>query len=314
MNRNTVEEYIWKIYEMKSISGAAKALGISQPALSAFLKKHEAELGTVLFDRSKQPLEPTESGKAYLSYIKKHGLMLKELDQTIADIEDLKSGHLTVGGATFFNVAYLPVVIERFSEKYPGINLEIVDGKVPDIMFKADRGEIDLFISPDANEGDGFIYEEFLTENIYLAVPPQWEVNEKIGKSGPGGIDIIDENDFKELCENRFIVLKDDQEIGRKMRELFAKFQVMPKKILTAEQTMTTLALTLRGVGVSLITESSIKNTKFKLEPKLYMPDEEICRRKMYIARVGDRYMSRPAKEFIKILKEEYYEMSLLRK
>ena len=59
-------KYIKAIAEMRSISAAAESLGISQPALSSHLKKLEGEVGAVLFDRSRQPLELTEAGKAYL--------------------------------------------------------------------------------------------------------------------------------------------------------------------------------------------------------------------------------------------------------
>ena len=63
MEKKTVN-YIKTIAEMRSISAAAESLGISQPALSAHLKKTEAEVGAVLFDRSRQPLELTEAGQA----------------------------------------------------------------------------------------------------------------------------------------------------------------------------------------------------------------------------------------------------------
>lgn len=313
MKRNSGGEYIRTIAEMKSISAAAEALGISQPALSSYLKKQEQDLGTVLFDRSRQPLEPTDSGRVYLAYLEKQRLMNREMRQEISDIDNLKSGHLTVGGATFFNVAYLPVAVERFTREYPGVDLEIVDGKIPEITMKAQQGKVDLFITPIAGEDDRFEYEEFVNEKIYLAVPSQWDISRRIGGERPGGIRTLDRDGFKELCEYTFIVLKDDQHIGRKMKELFEKFEAEPVKRVTAEQTMTTLALTLKGVGVSLITESSIRNFGIKELPVLFLPDEEICRRPMFIARAAGRYLSGPAREFMRILREEYsYEMPIL--
>ncbi|MDD6190781.1 MAG: LysR family transcriptional regulator [Firmicutes bacterium] len=306
MKNNGGEEYIRIIAEMKSISAAAEVIGITQPALSAFLKKQEKELNTVLFDRSKVPLELTESGKAYLNYIEKHRLMLRQLKQEISDIDKLKTGHLAIGGATFFNIAYLPVVIERYQREYPGIDIEIVDGKIPEITAKAQQGELDLFITPIAGEDSRFQYEKFISEDIYLAVPSEWDVNDKIGQPYSDGIKYVTESDFRELCRYTFIVLKEDQHIGKIMRELFSRYDAYPEKTVIAEQTMTTLALTIKGVGISMITESSIRNCGLADLPELYMADESLCRRDMYIAHAGDRYLSRPAEEFIRILKEEY--------
>ena len=102
---------------MRSISAAAESLGISQPALSSHLKKVESEIGTVLFDRSRQPLELTEAGRAYLEYLDRALSLEKEMEQTISDIEGLETGSITVGGAAFFNVAYLPKAVGIFARK-----------------------------------------------------------------------------------------------------------------------------------------------------------------------------------------------------
>ncbi|MBR0127605.1 MAG: LysR family transcriptional regulator, partial [Firmicutes bacterium] len=127
-------DYIKAIAQVHSVSLAAERLGISQPALSAHLRKKEKELGVKLFDRRKQPLELTEAGKAYLEYAEKAASLEDEMHQRLSDIESLQTGHLTIGGASFFNNAYLPQAIVAFQKKYPGIELEIIDGKVPEIV------------------------------------------------------------------------------------------------------------------------------------------------------------------------------------
>ena len=69
MKNDASSQYIRIIAETHSISAAAAKLGISQPALSAYLKKLEVRLGVALFDRSVLPIRITEAGKAYLDYI-----------------------------------------------------------------------------------------------------------------------------------------------------------------------------------------------------------------------------------------------------
>lgn len=67
---------------------------------------------------------------------------------------------------------------------------------------------------------------------------------------------------------------------------------------------MTTLALTQSGVGVSLITESSLRNCNLTKLPALYLADPDICQRRMYIAYPRNKYLSQASKELIRILKE----------
>ena len=58
--------YIYKIYKEGSFSKAAKDLYISQPSLSATLKKVEQKIGMPLFERSTNPIQLTECGKQYI--------------------------------------------------------------------------------------------------------------------------------------------------------------------------------------------------------------------------------------------------------
>ena len=317
--RNETSNYIKKIAQAKSISVAADQLGISQPALSSYLKKVEGELGVVLFDRSRQPLELTEAGRVYLDYLDEVVVRQKELMKNLSDINDLKTGSLTVGGASFFNVAYLPKAIAAFASENPGIDIEIVDDRVPRLEAMAQKGLLDLFITPINDEPERFVYEELLEEDVFLAVPETWEVNRQLeGKAI--SIEELPESEaaakshrkakpltreeFACLCRETFVVLKPDQDIGRKMQALLNSCGCTPERFITAEQTMTTLALTLRGVGVSLITESSIRNCGFAGLPKLYMADPDICRRKMYIAYPRNKYLSKAARRFAEVLKE----------
>lgn len=317
MEKRNTQNYIKKIAETGSISAAAEQLGISQPALSAYLKKVESELNVVLFDRNRQPLVPTEAGAVYMEYLEKTGVLNKELAQNLADLERLNTGEVTVGGASFFNIAYLPAAVAKFASDYPGVNIEIIDGKVPELVTTAQKGNLDLFITPAADEPDRFCYEELLEEKVFLAVPEDWEINKTLkakeidetevlsgSRKSAENVQPLDKNDFSELCRNTFIVLKQDQDLGRRMESLFDKFGCRPVRTITAEQTMTTLKLTQNGVGVSMITESSIRNCGLAKLPKLYMLDPAICTRKMYIAYPRNRYMSRAAKKFITALKE----------
>ena len=67
---------------------------------------------------------------------------------------------------------------------------------------------------------------------------------------------------------------------------------------------MTTLALSVSGVGISLISQRSILNSRLPEDPMLYLADEEICKRKLYIAYPKNKYLSKAASIFIDLLKE----------
>ena len=70
-------EYFAAIVEAGSLTRAAEQLYISQPSLSQYVKRLEANLGVELFDRSTSPLRLTYTGERYYQYV----LQLMKLDE-----------------------------------------------------------------------------------------------------------------------------------------------------------------------------------------------------------------------------------------
>ena len=302
MEKLSTNEYFIAIINAGSISAAAEELGISQPALSAYLKRLEASVGATLLNRSTNPISLTDAGKAFANYLENTKMLERKLAQEIDDLENLKKGKIVVGGAVFFNVSYLPAAIAEFNQLYPGIDIEIVDGQIPEITADALAGKIDIFTTPIKGQDDDFCYEEMFNEKLFLCTPPKWEVNHKLPKPKSDGYAVLDAKDFDLLKDCTFITLHEDQDIGRKMQALFHKHNFTPKHTVIGGQTLTTLDLTLSGVGISMISESTLYNYKLKEKPYIYLIDPEICSRSMYIAYPKNQYVSLATREFIKIL------------
>jgi DNA-binding transcriptional LysR family regulator len=64
-------EYVYEVNKEKSFSKAARNLYISQPSLSATIKKIEEHIGSPIFDRSTTPIQLTSCGKEYMKCIEK---------------------------------------------------------------------------------------------------------------------------------------------------------------------------------------------------------------------------------------------------
>ena len=62
-------EYVYEVYKQGSFTKAAKSLYVSQPCLSALVKKTEEKLGFPIFNRNSNPLQLTECGQEYIRYI-----------------------------------------------------------------------------------------------------------------------------------------------------------------------------------------------------------------------------------------------------
>lgn len=314
-----MNNYIIEVARCGNVSKAAEALGISQPALSAHIKKIEDQLGIVIFDRTVKPMAITDAGQLYIEYINQKSNLDRTFQEQLSDLNDLKKGKLILGGASFFNVSYYPKVIAEFLKQYPGIEIKVVDGSVPEIARMASEHKLDLFIAPEWDMDDQCVYEKVASEKIFLCVPEEFGVNEKLKEYrvppevvAKGEINLWIEKhddkvrpDFTEFKDERFIWLEENQHIGNILSELFKRYNMKPDKSISVTQTMTSLGLTLSGTGISLITEGSLKSGMIK-PTALYLIDEDLGQRDMYIAYPRNKYLSGAAKEFIRIFKETF--------
>ena len=91
-------EYVYEVYLEKSFSKAAEKLFISQPSLSANVKRVEHHIGYPIFDRSTKPLSLTECGVQYIKAVEKIKSIQNEFEGFVNDWGDLKKGALTLGG------------------------------------------------------------------------------------------------------------------------------------------------------------------------------------------------------------------------
>lgn len=139
-------EYIIAVDNHRHFARAAQSCFVTQPTLSMMLHKLEEELGVIIFDRSKQPVLPTEIGLLVIEQARK---ILKETSQLREIIENEKeslSGELRVGIIPTLAPYLLPLFLKKFSEKYPLIKLFIFELTTENIVHKLKKDLLDIGI------------------------------------------------------------------------------------------------------------------------------------------------------------------------
>lgn len=121
---------------------AAEACNVSQPTLSAQIRKLEQELGVVLFDRSYQPVRPTEHGQRIISQAR---VVLGERDNLLSLLDESGplSGELHVGIIPTLATYLLPLVTPVFSERYPLVELFVEEATTASLMESVAARELD---------------------------------------------------------------------------------------------------------------------------------------------------------------------------
>ncbi|MDI2125736.1 LysR family transcriptional regulator [Yinghuangia seranimata] len=137
--------------ESGSLTAAAEALYVSQPALSQRLTRLESRLGTPLFDRGGRGLVPNAAGRRLL--VTAHHV-LNELRTATEDLREMSEGRarrvrFTAQCSTTFQ--WLPPVMRAFRDRHPGteVRFETVPDDAPVPALLADRIDVALVTKPD---------------------------------------------------------------------------------------------------------------------------------------------------------------------
>lgn len=160
-------EYIVAIDTHRHFAAAASHCFVTQPTLSMQVHKLEKELGITIFDRSKQPVIPTEAGQEIISQARK---ILSE-QQVIGEIVQAKKGVLTgelrIGIIPTLAPYLLPLFIPHFTAKYAQIKLIVNELTTEMIVTRLREGRIDVGILVTPLQENGIreqvlFYEELL--------------------------------------------------------------------------------------------------------------------------------------------------------
>lgn len=139
--------YVLAIAEHKNFTKAAEKCFVTQPTLSTQIQKLEDELGILIFDRTKKPIELTDVGKKIVNQAKN---IVNESDR-IQDIVDQQKGFIggefRIGMIPTIMPTLLPMFLKAFIKKYPKVKLIIEELTTEDIITKLKDGHLDAAIA-----------------------------------------------------------------------------------------------------------------------------------------------------------------------
>lgn len=136
--------YLVAIADAGTITAAANAIHISQPALSRQMQELETELGTKLFNRKSRAISLTANG-TYL--VNRARQILTLTDAAVADIVDdhAVSGTLAIGlGESRLNQIVLKAA-QQLIAAFPDVTLQLYSGNADDIKERLDHGLLDFW-------------------------------------------------------------------------------------------------------------------------------------------------------------------------
>ncbi len=139
-------EYIIAVDTYRSFVAAAEKCFVTQPTLSMQIQKLEESLGVKIFDRSRQPVVPTEAGGRIIRQARVVLTESRKIKDILQEVSGELSGEFKIGVIPTVAPYLLPPVIASFANQYPNLKIQIWEYTTEKIVQELKSGTLDCGI------------------------------------------------------------------------------------------------------------------------------------------------------------------------
>lgn len=136
------------VAERGSLRGAARHLGMAQPAITRSIREIEHELGVAIFERHSKGVVLTAMGQLFLRRAVSVQHELRRAREEIDQQRGFGTGHVTVALSTVPHLALLPRALSPFRARFPGVSVRILEGLFASMEGGLKDGAIDFYVGP----------------------------------------------------------------------------------------------------------------------------------------------------------------------
>lgn len=281
--------YFVAVAETGSFSRAAERCYVAQPSLSQQIKKLEASVGHLLFDRLTHGVVLTEAGRAFLPRARR--ILSEVQDARVALKEDLETGAglLAVGAIPTMAPYLLPPVLCRFRRAYPNCELSVREDLTQRLVEAVVDGELDCAVMSTPIEAPLVELEVLGSERLLVTasrchpLPPP------------------DRLTLQFLRDEPAIVLHEMHCLGQQIRDFCRAHRLIRRIVCRSTQLETVGRLVALDLGVSLFPEMAARADHGEERVYSAVADSDL-RREIAIAWRRERSRSTLALRFVDLL------------
>lgn len=282
--------YVLAVAEERSFSRAAERLHLAQPSLSQQIAKLEREWGVLFFHRLPQQIELTDAGERFVQMAQKLLDQAEGLEREMKEYAEGQSGKVIVGSLPITGAYVLPPIITRFLERFPGVELQLVEETSSRLEQLLVTGKLDISLLTMPIGDSSLVVEPAVQEEIYLALPP----DHPLAKEG--------EVELEMLADHPFILLKEGQGFRNISLNLCNQAGFIPRIVFESSNIQTVQSLVAAGMGVSFAPEM-IARSHWTTAIPAYVRLTTRPSRTLVVAYRKDRHLSNPAQSFMEMLR-----------
>lgn len=297
-------EYILKIEEEKNITKAAQKLFVTQSALNQQLLRLEKELGTLLFYRSRSNCTPTPAGEIYLKAAREIIQIKRQTYNQIHDLATIKKGHLSIGFTAGRGIAMFKSVYPAFHRQYPNLIVEPREISVRQQQQEIANGTLDIgFMTLREKDRSPDTYYTLCKEEMVLIVPMVLPIASKAAPIG----EPLSTIDISLLKYEPFVLMYKESTNRKMVDSIFQEAHFIPNILFETSSAETIVTMVQANLCCGIVPAYYIKNQSDSMACFTFEshPTWDIC-----VSYKTGAYLSKAAKEFIRLASEYWIHMS----
>jgi DNA-binding transcriptional LysR family regulator len=283
-----------RVAEEGSITRAAEALHVTQPAVTNHVRALERELRVPLFERTGRGVRLTAAGAALLDYARRSLAILEEGRQVLTELREGGSRRLVLGVGVTTSILHLPGWLRRFRESNAGVDVTVRTGRSREIAALAVEREIDLGVVTSSVASGDLRIAGLFEEEIVLVTPPEHPL---AGRTAPPA----------ELETASLILFQSGSGFRDYLDRSLSSAGLRVQIKMESDSVEAIKGFVQVGLGISLLPAAAVAE---ELEAgslaRAWIDGlPQLIRRTSVVYR-PERYLSAPARAFLAVLSERY--------
>lgn len=240
MNLRTLQ-YVIALAELKSFNKAAARCHVSQPTLSAQLKKMEDSLGVILFERTNRNVRLTEIGRHVVTIARRISSDCERIKELAQSSSNPLGGTVRFGAIPTLASYFFPAFIAHIRSAIPHARLILKEDKTDALMNELTEGELDYVFAALPNDNPALSHQKLFDDPFLLAVPNTHELAQQKK---------ITTNTLRKYA---LLLLEDGHCLGEQVRSLCSKRHMRIDDDFRATSLETLRQMVAAGTGITLL-------------------------------------------------------------
>lgn len=229
-----------------SMSGAARMLSVSQPAVSRLIAYTEQSLGLRLFDRVAGKLAPTAEAEVLIAEVERLYRGAQDIDDLARELAKHPGGSLTISASPSLSLSFIPQVIARFLAAHPQVHVRYHTTLLADMARELIGRQAGLAISVLPVEDPGITCEPLAEGRMVCLVPTGHPL------AGTRAT-------LTQIGQHPLVMYDRGIPFGRVIGAAFDRAQVIPRIAMEVPRAELAIAMVRAGIGPAILDEFAVE-------------------------------------------------------